>query len=106
MTMNQYSIGSQSLQAGIGMAKDAMPPQHLESIDGDLQKSLSLLHESLARLRVLADRVVGAQPEPVSGNGQTNPQAMSMVRRLEDTAGFIRNTANDVAGLIARLERL
>lgn len=83
------------------------PASQLEMLDGDLCNSLSNFHDITQRLRMLADRIVGPAPEPVTGiDGKASGPPPCLTRKLETTAGYIRAMTGEISNLLTRLERL
>ena len=82
-----------------------MPPQALEQHETSLQSLVAHLSNLNQRAMVLADRMFGSQPEPVS-KGETAPANPPAIRRLEDLMSMAHQQIDALTRHVERLERL
>ena len=77
----------------------------VDALDGELTVSLKMIHELHAMAKNSCDRLMGTQPESVQ-KARDNPTPSSQLGRLETTAGYNRESLNDLRATIVRLDRL
>lgn len=106
----RYGAGQASGGAGgAGYAVDhvAMPAQQprFEGIAESYANIPNDLYKAVMRLRALADRYGGPQPEAVSKSGGIAGEPSSLVARMEANAGAIRDLCAQLHAQLDRLER-
>lgn len=77
----------------------------LESLNSRLDSQLSGTHEAYCRVRAIADRLFGPQPEAV-GENKASPSPQSSIARLARTRENFDSVLNDLLRQIQRLEAL
>ncbi len=77
----------------------------LSRLNDRVSNAINSAQEIAARAHVLADRVLGSRPEPVSGDAK-HPTPTCDVARLDDGLDVLNRTLGDVHDQLRRLETL
>lgn len=106
--MHQYNTsggligGNQAAQ----LLSNPVSTSALQDLENRLCDVLSRVHSNSAQLRNIADRVCGPCPEPVNGKQDPTPSDPPQLRRLEDLAGYLAASIDDLGNQVTRLSRL
>lgn len=90
----------------VGASNSTAPPaQMLEQLDKGVDYSLSRLQDLTLRLKHVADRLFGSQPEAVADSNKSQ-QSSAVVARLEQGIGHMEAMTSQAFIQLERLERL